>query len=387
MSKSRLHSRLFCVIMEKTSETQHNRKETTMNTKRTLALLLSVLMMLSVFVSCSGEEPGEKDPSKEQNNDSTGEKDEILRGAASSISLSDDFIIALRNDGSVLSAGGNSSVGAWQVDSFRGIVKISAGTQHCAALRDDGRVFAAGYNGKRQCETGTWTDIVDIHAGLEQTYGLKADGTVIMTTASGESAFLTGWSGIVSLSGKGDRVYGLTGDGDVYARPHEAPVASGVEKVFCNASYAIFLMQDGSLQFYGDSVYVTAEEVEAWTNVTFVSSCVSNHVVALKKDGTVVAAGQNQDGRCDVAQWSDIVSVATGSYHTVGLKSDGTVVATGNSAYGQCDVSDWRNIVAVFACDLLTVGLKEDGTVVATGSMWNSLYDSGINQWTDVSLD
>lgn len=32
------------------------------------------------------------------------------------------------------------------------------------------------------------------------------------------------------------------------------------------------------------------------------------------------------------------------AHHTVGLKSDGTVVAVGNKDDGRCDVSDWTDI-------------------------------------------
>ena len=69
------------------------------------------------------------------------------------------------------------------------------------------------------------------------------------------------------------------------------------------------------------------------------------HTVGLKSDGTVVAVGNNDDGQCDVDDWTDIVAVSAGYYHTVGLKSDGTVVAVGNNANGQCDVADWTDIL------------------------------------------
>ena len=93
-----------------------------------------------------------------------------------------------------------------------------------------------------------------------------------------------------------------------------------------------------------------------------------DHTVGLKRDGTVVAVGDNDDGQCDVRDWWDIVAVsagydhtvglkrdgtivavAAGWYHTVGLKRDGTVVAVGDNYDGVCDVSDWREIVAVSA--------------------------------------
>jgi tetratricopeptide (TPR) repeat protein len=69
-----------------------------------------------------------------------------------------------------------------------------------------------------------------------------------------------------------------------------------------------------------------------------------DHTVGLRADGSVVAAGHNDEGQCDVSNWRDIAAVAAGEYHTVGLRADGTVVAVGWNDYGQCNVSDWRDI-------------------------------------------
>lgn len=45
------------------------------------------------------------------------------------------------------------------------------------------------------------------------------------------------------------------------------------------------------------------------------------------------------------------------------MKRDGTVVATGNNYYRQCNVTDWKDILAISACGTFTVGLKSDGPV------------------------
>lgn len=105
----------------------------------------------------------------------------------------------------------------------------------------------------------------------------------------------------------------------------------------------------------------------------------NEHTVGLKSDGTVVAAGKNPDGRCDVESWTDIVAVSAGVFHTAGLKADGTVVAVGKNEYGQCDVESWTDIVAISAGGDTTVGLKADGTVVAVG-----YKQEDIDVWTDV---
>lgn len=76
------------------------------------------------------------------------------------------------------------------------------------------------------------------------------------------------------------------------------------------------------------------------------------------------------------------MGIAAGAEHTVGLKRDGTVVAVGNNDYGQRNVSDWTGIVAVAAGACHTVGVKRDGTVVTAG--WNDDGQCDVSGWTDI---
>jgi len=122
-------------------------------------------------------------------------------------------------------------------------------------------------------------------------------------------------------------------------------------------------------------VMAVAEElpdVDDYTVASSIVACGENHTVAIKKDGTVVAVGDNQYGQCDVSGWTDIVQVAAGRHHTVGLKADGTVVATGWNAYGQCNVEDLANIKQVVCATTATFALSVDGTI-----HFNSPYHFG----------
>lgn len=107
------------------------------------------------------------------------------------------------------------------------------------------------------------------------------------------------------------------------------------------------------------------------------------HTVGLMVDGSVIAAGDNKRGQCNVSDWTDIVEVSAGFYHTVGLNADGTVVAVGNNDEGQCNVSDWTDVVAIAAGALHTIGLKTDGTVVAVG--YNDNRQCNVSGWTDIT--
>ena len=109
----------------------------------------------------------------------------------------------------------------------------------------------------------------------------------------------------------------------------------------------------------------------------------NDHIIGLKSDGTVVAAGKNSHGECDVESWTDIIGISTSAYYTVGLKSDGTVVLTGDGQYNM-DVESWTDIVAVSCANSDIVGLKSDGTVAAVGYNYQYSAKSTIDGWTDI---
>ncbi len=55
--------------------------------------------------------------------------------------------------------------------------------------------------------------------------------------------------------------------------------------------------------------------------------CGHIQTVGLKKDGKLIATGNNEDGFCNVSRWRNIVSLSFGRSHVVGLRKDGTVIA------------------------------------------------------------
>ncbi len=148
-----------------------------------------------------------------------------------------------------------------------------------------------------------------------------------------------------------------------------------VAKSYCTAA----LKTDGTVA-YSD---IDEEcDVSNWSDIVAISVG-ENHIVGLKSDGTVDAAGYSWDGRCDVSDWTDIVAISAGYDHTIGLKADGTVVAVGNNTDGQCDVSDWTDIVAISAMRNHTIGLRVDGTAVAVGNGYGDRCN--VSDWTDIA--
>lgn len=95
----------------------------------------------------------------------------------------------------------------------------------------------------------------------------------------------------------------------------------------------------------------------------------NRHIARLQPDGTVLAEGDQSDGKCRVDSWRDVVAVSAGSCCMVGVKADGTVVSAGDYRLNLCLLDDWRGIVAVSAGESHIAGLKADGTAVGIAGL------------------
>lgn len=213
------------------------------------------------------------------------------------------------------------------------MVDIDTDGTYTAALRADGTVWVNGFQTSSHCYWArNWTDIVDIAISNRTVFGLKTDGTVISSTESLKFP----WTDIIAIDYGGCYI-GLKSNGTVEVR-------NQLNRL------------------------VTYDSSSGWNDIVDVAAG-SDHVVGLRADGTVIAAGENKFGQCDVSQWTDIVAISAGDRYTVGLKYDGTAVATGDNNNGQCNISGWIDLVAVSAGENHTVAVKSNGKVTSTSGI------------------
>jgi alpha-tubulin suppressor-like RCC1 family protein len=299
----------------------------------------------------------------------------LLRGVVAISASGQSFhSLALKSDGTVLSWGNNANgqLGDGNIDAkleplavagIGGIIAIGGGQQYSLALRVDGTVLTWGANANSQLGDGTTntritplpvldpssssgflSGIVAIAAGAAFGFGIRSDGAVL------------GWGGNPT---------GQLGDGTTTNRSTPVQVTG---------------LGPGS----GVVAIVTG----------------NGFTLALKSDGTVLAWGNNADGRLGdgtttqrnapvqvtgLGSGSGVVTIAAGFSHSVAVKADGTVLAWGNNASGQLGdgTTTQRNtpvqvsglgvgsgVVAVAGGSggLHTLALKSDGTVLAWGN-------------------
>ena len=220
---------------------------------------------------------------------------------------------------------------------------------YCYGLRTDGTMCVLRESTDYQkADSGSWDKIRSLAAIDDEILAVYNDGTVAsLQYETGGNAFyrpylseIAKWSDIVDVTFDGFDILGLKSDGTVcYANMTEdsdwVKDYSGLNNVAALARHSscLVLKNDGTLDFPDNVFPLYQDEVSAWQDIVAFDAYAGNYAVAVKKDGTVIAAGDNSCGQCNVSGWKDIVAVQTGENYCIGKKADGTfVIATNNTA-------------------------------------------------------
>ncbi len=143
--------------------------------------------------------------------------------------------------------------------------------------------------------------------------------------------------------------------------------------VAAGSEHSLALKSDGTVIAWGRNRSGEATVPEGLSNVVAIAAGGRSHTgfsVALQKDGRVVAWGTSLHFQTAVPPGlSNVVAIAAGTEHCVALKRDGTVVEWGSSLTDHSSlIFNLSNIVAVAAGYESSIALRKDGTVVEWGS-------------------
>lgn len=264
--------------------------------------------------------------------------------------------VILYNDGTVATIG-DDTYAQRSTSGWRNIIQISTFANHTLGLKSDGTVVAAGSNYQEQCEVYDWEDIVCVAAGSQHSVGLKSDGTVVTAGANGSGQCdVDEWKDIVYVAANGTSTFGLTEDGRIKVagsfQNRNLNNWQDVVSFSVSANHVAGVHSDGTISTVGTNDRGQRGGLEGKRDL--VQTAVGYGFTAgLKNNGKVWVNGCDEHNEHAAMQWTDIVTIGTGTEHILGIKSDGTLVAKGTNDDGQCDVYDLNQVLEKEPVDLL----------------------------------
>lgn len=260
--------------------------------------------------------------------------------------------VVLYSDGTVAAIGRNSN-GQCNVGSWRDIIQIAAGFDHTVGVRSDGTVVAVGSNTDGQCNVGSWKNIVQVAAGEAHTLGLRKDGTVVAIGRNNDhQCEVDRWTGITQIAAAKVNSLGLTRDNQVIIKGAFTTTENfhlggwtDVVSIASGTGYFAGVKANSTVAGHGRNTDPEGRgnysdiSVEDWRNITqmAVGRC---SAFGLTWDGYVRCSGRNDFGQMDaVRAWSKIKFIGAGVNHVIGIRQDGTLVAAGDNSYDKCNMS------------------------------------------------
>ncbi len=241
-----------------------------------------------------------------------------------------------------------------QVSSLKFVTSVAAGAHHSLALLANGTVMAWGAGGYGQLGDGYMamsnvpveveglTGVKAIAAGANHSLALLKNGTV-MAWGDDESGQL----GIGRTSEEGVAV------------PTAVKGLTNVEAISAGAEFSLALLKDGTVMAWGNNeegqlgigstqASDVPVAVHGLSHVTAIAGG-GDFALALRDDGTVEGWGSDESGQLanseveesisevpvPVEQLSGVTAIAAGAQHGLALLGSGTVMAWGEDSYGE----------------------------------------------------
>ena len=249
--------------------------------------------------------------------------------------------VILYNDGTVVTIG-NDTYAQRSTSGWREIVQVSTFSNHTLGLKADGTVVAAGSNYQGQCDVSSWKDIVCVAAGTQHSVGLKRDGTVIAVGANGSGQCdVSDWHGIKYVAANATSTFALTEDGKILTcgsfQNRNLDNWQDIVSFSVSANHVVGVHSNGTISAVGANDLGQRDALEKWMDTEQVAVGYG-FTAGLRSTGGVWVHGCDEHNEHAAMQWKDVVCIGTGTEHILGIRKDGTLVAKGTNDDGQCDV-------------------------------------------------
>lgn len=135
-----------------------------------------------------------------------------------------------------------------------------------------------------------------------------------------------------------------------------------------------FLLEDGTVRFIGELEYEiesTNRKVKetptlsGWSSITKIE-LYHNSIVALRKDGTILAAGYVSTYSEKFRNWKGIIDVkiGLGGRYIVAQTQDGKILVAGNEPDNYNVVTTWKDVIDVYTDNSVPMGITRNGLLL-----------------------
>ena len=323
--------------------------------------------------------------------------------------------IAIRDDGTLYGWGSESaysySAGPTRIDTDTDWAAVSSHNTHDLALKSDGSLYAWGGNASGEVGDGTTIDKSEpVRIGTDVDWSEISAGANFSLAVKDDGA-LYAWG--INSSGQ----LGAGSDVEQSAVPIHIAASKTWSHVSAGSLHVAAIDTSGALFTWGSdgssigdcalgqgtyqATQWTPAQVGSDTDWAAVSTGI-RHTLALKKDGSLYAWGNNEQGCLGdgtetsrdtptrIGTATDWVAIAAGSYNSFAIKKDGSLYAWGSPYQGDGTEdnhvtptrigtdTDW---VRVASGRFHSIALKADGTLYSWGSNYRAQVGDGT--WTD----
>lgn len=340
----------------------------------------------------------------------------LLFADAAEIFAKDRYTLALCRDGTVKLAGQSASPEfGFDLFDWANITQLVPADFFVAGLTADGRVRLTGEVSGYE-EAARWSDVAQLFLDGDTLLGLTRDGHVL-AAAPNLSFDPSQLHDIVDVITGGEDTLAIARDGRVNVLRRQGMLwdldgAYGLKEVACNADYALFLMEDGTVRtgaslhyflngtdspFYGwenmDQLVVgdwfalglTREgkvlgastiygepipDTAGWTGVSRLLLDRERSIVyGVTGEGRVLAAAASPETPLpDLSSWQNVGSLQISRNHIAALTTDGRVLSfSWPEAPAVLDCSAWANVSSIALSNTHLAALTADGAVLAAG--------------------
>ncbi|TFW25756.1 RCC1 domain-containing protein [Duganella callida] len=279
--------------------------------------------------------------------------------------------------------------------------QVAVGEQFAVAIRTDGTLWAWGFNLNGQLGDGSNNDSpVPKQIGSDKTWTFVAAGKRhVAALKTG-----TGTTPVTALYTWGSNANGQLGDGTTIDKNKPTLVSTGTTAtswlaVAVGDNHTVAIQKDQTLWAWGDnsagqigngatSSTAVSAPVQIGTAQWVLVAAGSMHTLAIKSDNTLWAWGQGGDGQVgnngqgvvtapvQIGTNNNWARVAGGVSHSVGVQNDGTLWAWGSNAEGQLGTGGTDSLFPV------QVGTLNTWKAVSAGAAHTAAMNADNTLWT-----